>query len=555
MLTVKRLYLYGVLGLSLVALLYGLVELSRFVLGLAADALASRPLYGGGVAREQLSTAIALVLVAGPIWAVHLGLVRRSLRGSADQVADERASASRATYFFLVLIGIGVAAAMALFDISHELISSLMQGDRPRGLSTAIGMAVVTLPAWALHVVARRGDLRAAPERTSGDWLTRAYLYGTLWLAAVLGSLAIGTVLSTAARGLLDMQPLWESAGWWREAIVGPLSGVLVAAAIWALHWTFAQHLLSAPDPMGSAQRSSRTRGGYFLAVGLACAAAVLVLGASSLGNAFAELFGTWRPSEGSRLIEDVGGPLIMLLPFLIVGAWHLRRGATEASMFAGPTAARATVRSSRLVVAFVGLAGLSFGLAWELQLLFDSLASSSRSGVLSTAALPDDTAAALGFALVGLLLWLPAWVLSQQERARAVVEVATATSRRAYLFLVSGVSVVVIMGALAFLVFQVTRALLDAGTAGDSSPALAALAMATVVLGYHLYCLRADLFVARAGEEAEGSSDGPELATNVDQRSRETIEISAPAGADFKVLNAAIRTELPDGYELHVVV
>jgi hypothetical protein len=33
-----------------------------------------------------------------------------------------------------------------------------------------------------------------------------------------------------------------------------------------------------------------------------------------------------------------------------------------------------------------------------------------------------------------------------------------------------------------------------------------------------------------------------------------ELLEISAPAGADFKVLNAAIRTELPDGYSIRVV-
>ena len=51
-------------------------------------------------------------------------------------------------------------------------------------------------------------------------------------------------------------------------------------------------------------------------------------------------------------------------------------------------------------------------------------------------------------------------------------------------------------------------------------------------------------LFLDALEVPAEGESE----------RAIETIEISAPAGADFKVLNAAIRTELPPGYELRVV-
>jgi hypothetical protein len=69
-------------------------------------------------------------------------------------------------------------------------------------------------------------------------------------------------------------------------------------------------------------------------------------------------------------------------------------------------------------------------------------------------------------------------------------------------------------------------------------------------VLAYHLIQLRSDLRVARvveAGERDAAATVPPSLAV-------ETIEISAPAGADFKVLNAAILSELPDGYQLRVL-
>ena len=102
-------------------------------------------------------------------------------------------------------------------------------------------------------------------------------------------------------------------------------------------------------------------------------------------------------------------------------------------------------------------------------------------------------------------------------------------------------------MGSLAFLLWQATRLALGSPRLDDSAWAVAILLVAAVVLAYHLYCLRADLLLARTIEPRDVSAPGPQLAI-------EMIEISAPAGADFKVLNAAIRSELPDGYQLRVL-
>ncbi len=96
-------------------------------------------------------------------------------------------------------------------------------------------------------------------------------------------------------------------------------------------------------------------------------------------------------------------------------------------------------------------------------------------------------------------------------------------------------------MMALAFVIYQATRLLLGTELVDDASWALAVLIVAGIVLAYHLWCLRADMAVART-IEAPASGEA---------RAVETIEISAPAGTDFSVLNAAIRTELPEGFEI----
>ena len=137
---------------------------------------------------------------------------------------------------------------------------------------------------------------------------------------------------------------------------------------------------------------------------------------------------------------------------------------------------------------------------------------------------------------------------MTQGDRARYAREAAGAVSRRAYLMLVSGLSVVAAMGSSAFLVWQATRALLDSGPADDPSWAIAILAVAIVVLLYHLWQLRRD---ARAADTSlVRDADAGEISPHT----VETIEIIAPPDADFRVLNAAIRSELPDGYEMRIL-
>ena len=111
MITAKRLYLYGVLGAALVPLLLGLTDLLRLALRGVAGVVGRRDIIGAEMVREDLSWALALVVVALPIWIVHVWLVRRLTSGSSSSAAnDERASAARATYFFLVLAATGIVA-------------------------------------------------------------------------------------------------------------------------------------------------------------------------------------------------------------------------------------------------------------------------------------------------------------------------------------------------------------------------------------------------------------------------------------------------------------
>lgn len=546
MLTLKRTYLYAVLGIALAAMLIGLTDVARVAFERAGDILASRS-YVSEDMRAELSWALALVIVSVPVFLVHLGLVRRALRGPAAAVADERASASRATYFFIVLIVTAIVAGMRLIELVETLTTAVTYDHRAWGLAAPAAGTLVVGSAWLVHLWARRYDLRSAPANTAGDWLTRGYLYGALFATALLACHGAGTILTVIGRRVLDLRPAWESAVWWEDELAWAVALTLVVSGAWVVHWFLSIRLLRAAPPMGEAHRASRTRRGYFLAVVLAAAALWLILVSTSLRAVFAELAGTWRSTDGSRLIEDIGGPLLLAAPFVAVWWWHLRRASFEALAFGGNGLALATRRAGRLAVAFVGLAGLAIGLTWELQALLDALGSAGQETLFSSNDVTDVSTSALAGALVGLVMWGPAWMLSQRDRSHDIIAAATSAARRAYLFLVSGLAVVALMIALAFVVYQATRLLLGTELVDDSSWAPAVLIVSAIVLLYHLWCLRADMTIARAAEAAL-------VPSTAEERAIETIEISAPGGADFKVLNAAIRTELPEGFELRVI-
>ena len=88
----KRIYLYGILGIALVPLLWGLSDLLRFAFDQLGSALGVSPAFMGSFAREELSRALALVLVAGGIVVVHLALLRSLVGRSRADAADERAA-------------------------------------------------------------------------------------------------------------------------------------------------------------------------------------------------------------------------------------------------------------------------------------------------------------------------------------------------------------------------------------------------------------------------------------------------------------------------------
>jgi hypothetical protein len=540
----KRLYVYGVMGVALVALLWGLASVLRIIGRNVAATAGSREAVGAEGALDELSLALALILVALPVWLIHAWLAQRPLSGSPAQARDERASPARATYFFLVLTVAGGAALLQLYASLQELWRAALTDQRTWGLAGAVAWVIVTGLAWLGHLWWRRADLRAAPARLADDWLTRAYLYSGLFILALLLAFWIGNAVAVVAGELIEPGPRWDP---WQESFVGPAAGVIGAAVGWSAQWLIGRWLVRTDPPLGTAHRASRTRTGYFLAVVFVAAVAVLVTLVTSLQQVFARIMGVWQSFEGTPWLEDVLGPLVLGAPFAVAWWWHWRQGTREALAWGGQERHAAVRRTGLYVLAFVGLGGLSIGVAWALVSVLsylDAAEAFRRDDVLS-----ENGAPALAAFIVGLALWLPTWSRARADLATAPAEVAASLPRRAYLLLVSGLAVVVLMLSLALLVYRLMQTLLDTGDTSSETWPLAGALVAAVVLAYHLWRLRLDGQLVAAAQPAAADRDD-----RLESRAVETVEISAPPGHDLEALNEAIRGGLPDGVELRVV-
>jgi hypothetical protein len=564
MVTARRVYLYSVLAVSLVLLAWGVSDLLRLALETTSEAIAgnARQPAGSQVGFEDLSRGLAFVIVGAPLWAVHWWHLGRTVRDARDP-ADERAAPSRAVYFTLVLTAtvavVGLAGAMLLTALFRSVLVA-PEPDDP-GARAAVGVTAGAV--WLFHAAQRRRDLRLAPARLADDWLTRLYVYGVLSVAVTAALFAASDIIGIVARELVGRRPLYEPTSWWRSNVAGSAAFLVVAVSGWLLHWAISLGLANAPEPMGAAHRESRTRVAYLLGAMTLGVAVTLVMAGTSLQHLVALAAGAWRSSDGSTLAQDVGGPLLAAVPFALAAWWHARRASGEALDFGGPGRRVSVARTGWLLIAAVGLTGLAVGLAWLVDGLLEVLAMGQRLGVVPASSIREDLAPATAFAIVGLVTWAPCWRRLQQERSVDPTEAVTSTARRTYLVLVSGASLIVVMVAGAWLIYQATRMLAGVGW-DDVDPAIAAVLVAAAVLGYHAFALDRDLRAARDlvpeapvggegvpvwREGAAPTAEGPAPTTV-----SEILQIEAPLGTDLEALNASIRQRLPAGTSLRVV-
>lgn len=552
MATAKQLYLYTVSAISLLVLAVGLYNLVALVLGELADAFGASVIGGASsTGREQISLAIALVVVGLPVFAIHWGLVQRGWRGTDDAGLEERRSSLRAFHLGLVATIALAVSAFAALQIVSDALATVLGADGYGGgrFTDDIAMVLIAGPIWWYHASRRNADLRHDHLTEAAAWLTRLYRYGWAFVGLMFLVTGASGVLESISSVVIGRSGFGADDRMWLGQLASSLSAIVVGSALFWFHADDARRIIRDAALIGEDDRASAMRAAYFGAVILVVLIDVGTSVASSIANLGSWILGVADATGVSLFLERIVGPLLVAIPFAVAGRLHwsaLRREAAGRS----PEAAAGARRLELHLASGVGLAFVAVGAAQLLGRVIEVVVGSEVGDDFFRRELVWFVA----LIVVGAVLWIPSWTGTLRHREAEPMTERRATTGRAYLFLVVGAALVAAVPSAVFSLYRLIDTLLGGrgiALGSDLAIPIAVVIVASAIAAYHGRLVVSDMrFGAAAAARATGAGiAGVEVPTAEAPASAALIlTLRAPAGTDLESIANDLRARLPAG-------
>jgi len=511
----RRLYIYLVSIASLTVLAFGLANLGSTALVFLLNSPDAQ------FSRTALAGFTATVVVAFPVWAIHMWFGRRFARRDPA----ERASAIRRLYLYLACAGSSIGAAIALAVSINNLLQQQLDGfafDR-LVVAQAAWDAVVLVAIWAFHYRIAARDRAAVGEQGASATLRRWYMY----LALLVGLF----MLLIGAQGLI--QAAWVKALNSTLSNYQPLSTSAGEFVGGLLLWGFHAQVLATRHVNDDRKSTLRAVEG-FIAVGVSIV--VALIGASQiLYYGVARALGVENPGGlGNDILAGLAQPASNVLVY--GPAWFLIRRRLAQDAASGEAARQAGIRRLYTnLVALVSMTTLAVGAA----VLLAALAQAVEAPIIGVPAPDWKDPVSLGVTLlvVGAAVWLAHW------RQVPWLEERLALSRRLYLWAILLGSVLAVLGGaigLLYVVFQ--QAFSAQPRLNDTAnlafgQSLAVVVVAAAVGIYHWRVLRSDA-TARPPKGVQLTATVTIVPTAPGQR-EPAVEVPAGTHYDLSVVGA----------------
>jgi hypothetical protein len=426
---------------------------------LFADFSRPRELY-----REQVSLAIALLVVGGPAWFIHFRVAQRA----AVRVVAERTSALRSFYIHLVVF----VTALLVFGYGQRALRLILQGAvfgsgetmspffglendwlaRAAGAAAMAATAAIVL--WQ-HLRLSTSDRRATVIRGRAADLRHLVMYalavvGLAWMSfTALSALNavwdyVTNVLvppldfgAQPARGLIAPEKP-SNAQLLRFDLVGDIPAIVAGLVLWLATWIPLQRGLRAASADADVERQSAVRRLAIYLVVIVAALAVLLNATIGITAILRRALGDALVEEFSSMQRELGGAVIGVVIFGAVWIFYRRVVAADASRETEHERAATTRRLYTYLIAAIGLAMTAIGTAGAIGVFGSQLVGINTHS-------HTETATYLALILVGGPAWAFSW---WQARRRLDDDERRSFPRRAYLYLA------VLGGVLGMLVF-----------------------------------------------------------------------------------------------------
>jgi hypothetical protein len=426
--------------------------------------------------QQQLSLGLAMMVIGGPLWFFFWRATQRRVGGNRDEIG------AGIRKFFLNLI-ILVTALMGTVAAS-EFLKWLMSGVplvefSASGLASAIVAGVVWFYHW--RVSEREGHPSPAAKT-----LRRWYVYilsgfGLVWLTVGLVML-----INTAVINLPVWGDTFVRGHFWNETTQISIAQIILGGVVWYFHWF----------SMARGDLDSTLRQVYFYLLTISGGAiTALVASTILLYRLLVWLFGG-TPISGSSHFQFLGWAVPTIIVGVAIWGYHRRLAQEEADKVQEKR--QSAQRVYFYLMSFLGLGTLVTGLCLLFGILVDLIINAAGTSLTVTEGWwRNQLALCLALLLIGTPLWLYYWngVLKRVQTGK--IEEWRSLSRRIFIYLIVGVSIITLAADLVNIIYQVLSGVLQGNFGVDVLRSLKwslqTLIVAAALLWYHWQILRAD--------------------------------------------------------------
>ena len=469
--TVRRIFVYVLSLAGLATSGIGMVLLVRFLL----DSVFGRAALA--VEQSTLALGIALAVVGTPVWLGFWWMAHQAVRTHPV----ERRALARKVYLYVVLGGAALTSAGgAISFLQWALGTGDFSGTPP-------ALVLVWGALWAYHwrLEDQEGELTDVTITIRRLYIYLLALFGLALLATGAGSV-LRLALDGAYRSLFGAPTLVAGAYQvWSDAMRSSLATATIGGAFWWWHW----HRAARGD-IDSGLRSVYL---YLFAI-LGGSGTVVASLSVLLYHVLQWFFG--RPQTSSALDHFDVLPGLTAAIVVAAGVWgyHWSLARHEAGTAAiGADAAR---RVYFYLVSAVGLVTFGVGLVMLFAVFF-GLISPATGPSLRGDLWRNPLMLSVTLLVVGGLLWLFFWRSVQGMVALRGIDERGALSRRVFIYLTFGLSVILTLVNLSIVLFNVFDTMLGGRDASrllwDSRWSLAMLLTSGAVSGYYWLVLQED--------------------------------------------------------------
>jgi hypothetical protein len=426
--------------------------------------------------QQQLSLGLAMTVIGGPLWFFFWRAVQRRVKGNQEEIG----AVMRKLFLNFILFVTAIMGITAASDFLRWLMAGVPLAEFSSSvLATMIVGGIVWFYQW------RVSESEGHPS-PAAKTLRRWYVYDLSGFGLVWLTVGLVLLIYTAVINL----PIWGNTlvlgQFWDNTAQMSIAQILLGGLVWYFHWFH----------MARGDFDSTLRQVYFYLLTISGGAITALVASTILFfRFFIWVFGGTPISVNPRF-QFLGWAVPTILVGLAIWGYHLRLAQEEAGR--AQEKRQSAQRVYFYLMSFLGLGTLVAGLSMLFGILLDLIINAAGTSLTATTGWwRNQLALCLALLLIGMPLWLYYWNRILKRVQAGGIEEWRALSRRIFLYVIIGVSIITLAADLVNIIYQLLSGILQ-GNFGvnvlrSSKWSLQTLIVAALLLWYHWQILRTD--------------------------------------------------------------